>query len=322
MFNMIKKFVKGGKRISAKRAVLTAVFIDFTDIVTNLIAAIITGSVVMLAETLHGVADFFSSGFVYLGLKRSQKTNLKKYPFGKGKALYVWVFISGIIMFGITSVLIFYFGLQNFLNPEQIEHIWLAFTVLILFIFTNGYALSVSFRRILHGKKIRSFIKVFRESNLVETKTTFVLDCIGTLAAVFGLMALGLYQITGDLRFDGIGAMAIALTMASLTIFLIMNTGQMLIGRRASKPMEKQIKKTIVEMKDVKSVPDLKTMNIGLGKILVIAEVSVNQKLTTKKIENLIDKIKANVQKKIPEVSHIQIEIETSEKHVRIKAEK
>lgn len=306
---MIKKLVK--PKISADRAVLTSLFVDFLDIIANAIVAIITGSVVMLAETIQGVADTASVGFVYLGLKRSRRPANENFQFGHGKALYIWTFVAGIIMFGVTSVLVFYFGLKRLLNPEEISHIYIAIIVLILFVFSNGYSLSVGYRRIMQGKKKYNFIKIFKQSMLVETKTTFVLDLIGTTAALIGLFALLAYKITGNLAFDGLGAMAIGFTLAFLTLFLLNNTRQLLIGKRASRELEKKIIKSINSFKNVNAVLDLKTMNIGLNKILVNAEVNVNPNLKTLQIEKLMDNIKEKVQKANPEVVHIQIELET-----------
>lgn len=301
----------GNKKISAEKAVLTSLFVDFLDVLLNLIAAIFTGSIVMIAETIHGVADSISVGFVYIGLKRSKKKPDKKHPFGYGKVLYVWIFISGIIMFGITSILTFYFGFMRFLDPKPIKNILLAIIVLLIFIGSNGYSLSVGVRRILNKNKLKNFFKLFKESNLVETKTTITLDLIGTCAAILGLISLSIYYFTGNLKFDGLGAMSIGITLGVLTIFLLFNTKQLLIGKRAPKKTEDDIIKIINSNKYVNSFPDLKTMNIGLGKIFVVAEINVKENLKTKQIEKLIDKIKQDVKDKIKEIYHIQIEIES-----------
>ena len=57
---------------------------------------------------------------------------------------------------------------------------------------------------------------------MVETKTTFTLDLMGTSASFLGMVALGIYAVTGDLRFDGLGAMAIGLTLGIFSFSLIL----------------------------------------------------------------------------------------------------
>ena len=267
----------------------------------------------MIAETLQGIADFISDLFVYIGLKISKKPEDKKHPFGYGKSLYVWTLISTIIMIGITSALTFYFGMQRFLHPREISYIYLIYAVLILSIITSGYSLSVASRRILDGKKLRNFISIYKKSGMMATKTTFVLDLIGTLAALIGLIALIAYKLTGNFKFDGFGAMLIALTLASLAIYLLISIKDILIGKSASSEVERKIKKSVKSVKNVISVLDLKTMNMGINRILTNVEVHVDENLKTKDIEKLIDSIKDSVMKDVPEVKHIQVEIETPE---------
>jgi cation diffusion facilitator family transporter len=227
-------------KISAKRTLFTSLVVDFLDIVINLAVAIITGSVVMLAETIHGVADFISVLFVIIGLKDSSKLSTKKHPFGHGRALYVWIFLSTIIMLIFTSGLSVYFGLKEVLNPEPINNILIALIVLILFIFTNGYAFSVSSRRLLNGKSYSKLISEFKKSEFLETKIPVLLDFVGTLAAIIGLTALFLYKLTNNLIFDGLGAIAIGSTIFLITLFLLSETKTFLIGKSASQKTQEK----------------------------------------------------------------------------------
>ncbi|MFI5240908.1 MAG: hypothetical protein ACHQUA_00555, partial [Microgenomates group bacterium] len=59
--------------------------------------------------------------------------------------------------------------------------------------------------------------------HLIMTKNTFVLDLMGMSSAGVGLVALILYQLTGDFRFDGLGAMGIGIILGYFSINLILN---------------------------------------------------------------------------------------------------
>lgn len=85
---LLKKVVNKNKKISAKQSILTSLVVDFFDIVVNLFVAIITGSIVMVAETIHGVADFIAVLFLYIGLKRSAKNLLRDILWGTA-GLYI-----------------------------------------------------------------------------------------------------------------------------------------------------------------------------------------------------------------------------------------
>ena len=78
------------KNISDGKVVKTSVKVDAFDVLLNVAAAIVTGSVTMLAEVFQGIADLISDGLTCRGMKLSGGLPNKKYPFGYGRELYVW----------------------------------------------------------------------------------------------------------------------------------------------------------------------------------------------------------------------------------------
>ncbi|HDQ60032.1 MAG TPA: cation diffusion facilitator family transporter [Candidatus Woesearchaeota archaeon] len=303
---------KNTKKISAEKAVLTSLFVDILDLVVNAIVAVLTGSMVMVAEALQGAADLFSVILVYIGLRKSKKPLDIEHPFGYGRSIYIWTFVAGIVTLMITAVLTFYLGLMRFLNPEPIKNIYLAYIFLTVFVFTNSYSLSVGLRRIASKKgRTGGIFRRFKKSPLIETKTTVVLDLIGCSAAFIGLVSLILYGVTGNFSFDGLGAMAVAVVLGILTLYLLNSTKDLLIGKKAPDYIEDSIKEKILSLKNVKQILDLKTMTVGLGNVIANVEIHANQNLKTMQIEKLMDEIKDKVVKEIKEVIHIQIELET-----------
>ncbi|OGE77269.1 hypothetical protein A3J19_00765 [Candidatus Daviesbacteria bacterium RIFCSPLOWO2_02_FULL_41_8] len=299
------------QRPSATKVIITSFLVDFVDVSTSIIVAVITGSMVMIAEALQGLADLAASGFLLIGLARSGKPSDKRHPFGYGREIYFWTMLSGVLILGVTSTMSIYFGWQRFINPLPIHNINFAFAILGLSIATNGYAFSLSVKRLLRGRSILRIRKVFGSSSLIETKTAFVLDLMGVLAAVFGFLALVFYRITGNLMFDGLGAVAIGVILAIFGVILIIPIRELIIGQSASSEIEGKIREATMTQPEVKDVLDLKTIHIGSEKLLVNAEVSLKSNLTTKDIEGIIDRIKANIKKEVPEVKHIQVEVET-----------
>lgn len=296
---------------SASRVIITSFLVDLLDVLTNFTVAVLSGSVVMIAEALQGLADLAAAGFLLIGLIRSGKPSDKKHPFGYGLELYFWTMLASVLILGVTSTLSIYFGWQRFISPSPIQNIYLAFGILILSTLTNGYALSLSTKRLLKGKSIFRIRRVFLSSSLIETKTAFVLDLMGTLAAFFGLTALGFYQFTGNLLFDGLGAMAIGGLLAVFGVLLIIPIRELIIGQSASEKVEDQIRRAALVQPEVKKVLDMKTLHIGSEKLLVNLEVNLKRNLTTQDIEGIMDRIKENIKKEVPEVKHIQVEVET-----------
>jgi cation diffusion facilitator family transporter len=296
------------KQISAKKAVATSFFVDLGDIILNVIVVIITGSVVMLAEALEGGSDLVASGALLIGLRISKRRADRKHPFGYGKALFFWTLISAIIMLVFASSLSFYFGLKRFLNPEAVESIYLAYGALCISIATNGYALTLSTRRLLHHQNFRKIIQVFLKSTHVETKNTFVLDLTGTGAAVMGLISLILYQMTGAQYFDGLGGMLIGVLIALSSIVLIWGVKNYLIGKRADPATEQKIRQAALQVKQVKEIVELNTIFLGSERLLIHLDIQIQDAGSLKAIESIVDKVKEYIKKDVANAYSIQIE--------------
>lgn len=308
-----KDFVRE-KRISARRVIITSFAVDLSDIVLNTIVAVLSGSIIMFTQVLEALADIASSGFLLVGLQRSLQKEDKTHPFGYGREIYFWCLVSALIMFGITSTTSFYFGLQRFEHPEVVHDIGFALFVLLITLFTNGYAFFLSLRRLLKKRPIKHIIRIFYRSSLVETKTTFILDLMGSSASLVGLVSLTIYALTGDLRFDGLGAMIIGVILGIFSIFLLAGIRDMVIGKSASFETEEKIRKAALRVREVKSVLELKTLHMGPDKLLVNLDVHMDAKLGTRELEKLMDKIKFEIRKEVPSVRYLQVELETPRK--------
>ena len=69
----------------SKRAIYAALFGNLGIAISKLVAAIITGSTSMWAETYHSFSDTFNQVLLLVGIKTSKKQVTEKLPFGYGK---------------------------------------------------------------------------------------------------------------------------------------------------------------------------------------------------------------------------------------------
>jgi cation diffusion facilitator family transporter len=285
--------------------------VDLLDVIINITVAILTGSVVMIAEAMEGLADLVAVGMMLFGYKRSKRHSNKKHPFGYGKEQYFWALMATFLIIGVTASLSFFFGLRAFLHPEPVENIVFALAVLFIAVCTNGYAFLLSYRKLAGRKSWRQFYKIFMESSEVAPKTTIILDAMGTLAALLGLIALVIYHLTGNERFDGIGAMSIGVMLVVFALLLIASTKGLVTGKSASPELEDKVNGAVLKIPEVHRVLDLRTMMLGPDKLLANVEVHLEDELTTDEIEKVIDKIKRQVRRDVPKEVHVNVEPET-----------
>ena len=295
-------------QVTAKRTVWTSFIVDGLDIGLNVTMMIITGSVVLLAEALEGGSDMLASGLLLIGLRISKKRPDSSHPFGYGKALFSWTLISAIVMLMFGAGLSFYFGLKRFLEPHEIEHIGLAYLALSISVLSNGYALSVSTRRLLNNRPVRELKEIFLHSTHVETKNTFVLDFTGASAALIGFIAIFTYQVTGITQLDGLGGMFMGLVIGVCSIFLIWGVKDFLSGKGAQPEIVKHLREVVMESSEVKSIHEFKTMYLSSNKLLVHMDIGISKSMKASEIERLKNEIKSNLKKSLKVVSAVQIE--------------
>ena len=281
---------------SIKRVLLTSFFVDLLDVSMNAIIAVLTGSVVMLAETFEGLADLCSAGLLLIGFKKSHRRANHLHPFGFGKEMYFWSTLAAFVMVGITATLSFSYGYREFQHPSAIHHAFVASAVLGVAIATNGYSFWLSARKLLDGKPFKELYKSFMASPHIAAKSTLVLDAMGALAAVFGLFALIMYQLTGNTQFDGIGAMLVSIVLAGSAFVLLVSIRSLVTGQSAPREMERRIRDAVREVPEVRHIVGMRTMLLGSDKLLVNIDVHLRDELTTDQVETVVEAVRSTAE--------------------------
>ncbi len=304
---------------SDKQVVGTSLAVSTSDVLLNFIVGLVTGSQTMVAQALQGLSDLVTASVLYVGVKRSEKKPDARHPLGYGREVFFWVLIAGMFMFMGTGFLSFYLGYQQIIDPGEVEFIGLAFAMLSFGLLTNGYAFSRSMIRLRDsGKGKAAWKRQLLGSSLIETKATFTLDFLGTISAAFGIIALGLFLLTGDARFDGFGGMLVGLSMMASAGALIFDVKGLIVGRTAPPATQAKIEQIAETHKHVQDVLDLRTIFLGSARMLILLEVHLDDGLDTDTIEKILDEIKADLMKQIPAAYHIQVEVETPDSELSL----
>src|SRR5215210_941088 len=77
------------------------------------VAAVITGSGAMLAETLHSFADCGNQILLLIGIKQSHRPPDARHPFGYGRNMYFYSFIVALLLFSGGGVFSIYEGIHK-----------------------------------------------------------------------------------------------------------------------------------------------------------------------------------------------------------------
>jgi len=301
------------KRVSDVQVVSTSLWVSVSDVILNLLVAFLTGSTVLLAQALQGMSDLITGGLLLLGVKRSKRAADVEYQFGYGREIFFWVLMAGLLMFLGTGGLSLYFGYQQFVHPGDIKNVFLAIGMLTIGLLSNGYAFSLSVKRLRQTHKGAKWWRSLRRSSVIETKATLLVDLLGTTAAALGFVTIAIFIATGNEWIDGLGSMLIGLMMMVASVILIWDVRDLIVGRAVNPRTAQEIVAAALSVEGVNNVLDLRTMYLGSGQLLVIIELHIHDGLDTDMIEKITDQVKRLVHENVPEAHHVQVEIETPE---------
>lgn len=121
----------------------------------------------------------------------------------------------------------------------------------------------LSFKRLQSIDPTRHWYEQLTHSSLVETKATFLIDVQGSLSAILGFVSLGLYLLTGNVIFDGLGSMIIGLSMMCVAAILVNDVRSLIVGRAVDPRVQDKIKQTTESVEGVESVLDILSMYLG-----------------------------------------------------------
>ena len=113
------------------RAIFFALGANFAIAVAKGVAAFITGSGAMLAETVHSLADCGNQLLLLLGLRQARRPPSPEYPLGHGRAIYFWSFLVAVMLFSIGGMFSVYEGVHKLRHPEPLQQWWWAVGVLL-----------------------------------------------------------------------------------------------------------------------------------------------------------------------------------------------
>lgn len=293
------------KSISARKVVMVSFLVDLLDVFTNLIVALLTGSAVVFGEMAQGIADSIGSALLVVGERRAARPRDAEHPLGYAREAFFWGLLSAVAMLVIGAGLCGWRGFQQLLHPEPLQVPFLAVAVLTLAVATNGYAVSLSGRKL--AAENGGLNAIFRNLSQPLVKSAFLRDIIGTFTSIVGLCALVLYQIFDLLIFDAIGAIVAALFMLAGSLVLMAQARALITGRALPEKDLRQLREAILADSKVEAVNQLAAIYAGASEVLVDVDLDLSEALDTSEIESVLDSLEVRVRKILPGVERVRV---------------
>lgn len=302
---------KTGEENRSKFVVTVALLANLAIAVSKLVAALVSESSAMIAETAHTFADTGNELTLLLGLRLALRPADPQHPFGYGKEHYFWPFMAAISMFIIGGSFSVFRGIERIISPHELQDIQINYIVLGVSAIFDGMSFFLAFRGLrpqLVEFGLWQAIRVTKDPILFSVLFE---DSAGLLGLVLAFLGLFLYQVTGMVIFDSLASVLVGLLLGGVALLLGYESRSLLLGEAASPETWQKIVEAVRRVPEVVAVADLLTMHMGPDDILVNMDLNLKGGLTTAHVEDAIDRIEDEIRKAVPQARRIFIECET-----------
>jgi len=301
------------------RTVLVAGSANLAIAVAKGVAALMTGSAAMLAETVHSVADTGNEVLLFIGVRRSARGPDEKQPFGYGQERYFWAFLAALGIFVVGGLLSIVEGLRSVLRPEPLESPWVAIAVLVTAMFFEGLSFRTARRQLRASARARrrSFVDQLRLSSDPSPSTVYLEDSAALIGLFLALVALVLHVLTGWAIWDTIASVAIGLLLLAVAWVLAQRSKALLLNESAPPDVLDRLHATVSSPDWVAEVRALNAVFVGPSQLLVLVTIAPVPALTRGAASELIDQATALRQKLLayPTITHAAVTLVGHDRH-------
>ncbi len=272
------------------------------------VAAAISGSGAMLAETLHSFADCANQLLLLRGVKQTKRPADKEHPFGYGRSLYFYSFIVALLLFFGGGVFSIHEGIEKVRAPTPVESITLSLVILGFSLVLEGWSLLGNVREVNRRRGEMKFVPYLKHTKDSDLMVVLGENTAAVLGLLFALAALVAARLTNDGRWDGAGSLAIGLVLVGVATFLAREVKSLLVGEAADPALHAILEKCALDDPDVDRVLNVLTLQQGPGEILVAMKLEMRGGMVTDELVEAINRFERAVKAAAPEVKWSFIE--------------
>ncbi len=257
------------------RTVAVAVAANLLVAVAKAVAAALTGSAAMLAETTHSIADTFNEVLLYVGLRHGARPADDRHPFGYGQARYFWSLLAAVGIFVVGGLFAIADGVQTLRDPEPVTNVPVGVAVLLVSAGLEGLSWRTARRQLRAEATARHLdLGEYLATSSDPTPTAvFLEDSAALIGLALALVALLLHIMTGSAVWDGAASLLIGLLLIVVAYLLMRRNGALLIDEAAPADVRERLWRAVAREPWVAEVAELTAVYIGPKQLLVLAHV-------------------------------------------------
>jgi cation diffusion facilitator family transporter len=257
--------------------VIVAFLANLLIAVAKTVAAFLTGSASMVAESAHSWADTGNEVFLFIADKRGVKRRDDAHPLGYGKETYVWSMFAAFGLFTVGAVVSIQHGISQLTAEEEAEDYLINYVVLAIAFVLEGTSFLQAFRQARGSARERgapTLRFVLRSSNST-LRAVFAEDAAALVGLLIAFLGIFLHQITGSAVFDAIGSIAVGVLLGVVALVLVDRNRRFLVGESPSDELESTVLERLLARPEIARVTYLHTEFVGPGRLYLVAAVDM-----------------------------------------------
>jgi len=241
------------------------------------IAALLTGSASMVAESAHSWADTGNEIFLLIAERRSGRKPDERHPLGYGKDAYIWSMFAAFGLFTAGAVVSIQHGIQELIDPEPADNYLIAYVVLAGSFVLEGVSFVQAFRQSRDSarKRNRSVLRQVLTGSNPTVRAVFFEDAAALAGLTIAFLGVLLHQLTGSPIFDAAGSIAVGLLLGVVAIILINRNRQFLLGQAVDDDIRDLALDRLRGLPEIERVTYLHLEFIGPERLYLVAAVDL-----------------------------------------------
>jgi cation diffusion facilitator family transporter len=287
-------------------SVLAALAANTTIAVAKGVAAALTGSAALFAETLHTVADAGNEVFLYVAIRRSEREPDATHPLGYGPERWYWALLAAIGMFVVGGAVSIWEGVNALLRPPELEAFWAGVVVLSIAILLDGVSRTVAVHE-LRGRAERSGVplrQLLSESTDPTVTTVYLEDTVDVVGASLALAALILHRVTGSALPDAIATLLIGALLTYVAIRLSGRNRALLTNQSVPPRKVTLLRDRLLAADEVAGVGRIEAIHLGPGSIMAAAEIALSD---GQDAAPALERVREQVQSEVPAITRLYL---------------
>lgn len=281
--------------------------------VVEVVAFAVTGAWVLLADAARASVAAAHHGLILRAVRRVDVAGAG-HPDGHEPEHHYWPAVLAGAASAVVGVVVILRGAALIIDPPT-SSVWRPPTVAVLGLAAGAGA--VALRAVAAASdEVRGragWIRFVRHARSPGLPAALVEAVAAVVAPLLGAAAVGLWYLTGNRVWDGVGVTAVGVAVAAVTVAVSITSRTLLVGRSASRRDAESIAAAIEVDPSVTRLVMLSTRDNGPSSVLVGARVELDHTLTFPEVSEVLHRIERNVRTAVPSARTMYIEPDVDE---------